>query len=166
MELSSKIHQALNRQITSELEAWYTYLSLSAFFESKTLLGCASWMRKQAEEELKHAMKIFDYVNQRGGAVKLEALPAPKSEFTSVVAAFEAALAHEQKNSKRIEELVELAQKESDKATLSFLKWFLDEQVEEEDSARKNLELAKMCGDSSAALLQLDFLLGKRKDSD
>ncbi|MCX8196926.1 MAG: ferritin [Candidatus Micrarchaeota archaeon] len=166
MDLDKEVYDGLNKQITHELEAWYTYLSLSAYFESKTLLGAAFWMRKQAEEEMGHAMKIFDYIHQRGAKAELGALPKPASSFPSVVAAFEAALAHEQKNTAHIYALLSLAESKSDEATVSFLKWFVDEQVEEEDSARKNLDLAKMCGDSAAALLQLDALLAKRKEGD
>ncbi|MCX8197623.1 MAG: ferritin [Candidatus Micrarchaeota archaeon] len=166
MELKKNVEAALNRQITHELEAWHVYLSISAYFETQSLLGMAKWMRKQADEEMKHAMKIFGYINERGGAVRLEALPAPPSSFSSPLSAFEAALAHEQKNTENIEKLADLAEAEGDKATVSFLKWFIDEQVEEEDSARRNVDLAKMCEGSKAALMQLDYMMGKRESSD
>ncbi|MEM4634047.1 MAG: ferritin [Candidatus Anstonellaceae archaeon] len=164
MEFSKKIESVLNKQIIHELEAWITYLSISAYFESQSLSGMAKWMRKQAEEEMEHAMKIFNYIHQRGGIVKLEAVPAPIASFNSPLSAFEAALAHEQKNTRHIEELARLCEEEKDMATSSFLKWFIDEQVEEEDSARKNVELAKMCEGSKAALMQLDYQMGKRED--
>jgi len=162
MELTKKVETALNRQITHELDAWHVYLSISAYFEAQTLSGMAAWMKKQAEEEMGHAMKIFKYVNERGGTVALEALSAPASGFKSPLAAFEAALAHEQRNTKFIEDLADAAASEKDKATVSFLQWFIDEQVEEEDGARKNVELVKMCEGSKGALMHLDHRMGKR----
>lgn len=162
MELAKKVETALNRQVTHELEAWHAYLAISAYFETKTLLGMAHWMKKQAEEEMSHAMKIFGYINERGGAVSLETLMAPSLKLGSPLAAFEASLANEQRNTKFLEELTDLAASEKDKATVSFLKWFIDEQVEEENEARKNVELANMCGDSKGALLHLDHRMGKR----
>lgn len=162
MELAKKVETALNRQITHELEAWHVYLSMSAYFEALSFSGMASWMKKQAEEEMAHAMKIFAYVNSRGGAVTLEALAAPASKFASPLAAFEAALGHEQRNTKFIEELSDVAEAEKDKATVSFLQWFIDEQVEEEDSARRNIEHVKMAGESKGALLHLDHQMSKR----
>lgn len=166
MELTKKVATALNQQVTHELEAWHVYLSISAYFETLSLSGMASWMRKQAEEEMSHAMKIFDYVNDRGGAVKLEALSAPAANFASPLAAFEAALAHEQRNTAYIENLADVASVEKDKATASFLKWFIDEQVEEEDDARKNVDLVKMAGESKGALMHLDHRMGKRGDKE
>ena len=166
MELSKKVEAVLNRQITHELEAWGAYLSMSAYFETLSLSGMASWMRKQSEEEMAHAMKIFDYVNDRGGAVKLEALSAPPAKFPSPLGAFEAALAHEQRNTRYLEELMDVAGAEKDKATVSFMKWFIDEQVEEEDDARKNIDYVKMAGESKGALLHLDHRMGKRGDKE
>jgi len=166
MELGKKVETALNRQITHELEAWHVYLSISAYFETKTLKGMASWMKKQADEEMSHAMKLFAYINERGGTVTLEALAAPAAKLTTPLSAFEAALAHEKRNTAFIEELADVAAAEKDKATVSYLKWFIDEQVEEEDDARTNVELVKMCGDSKGALLHLDHRLGKRKDGE
>lgn len=162
MELSKKVEAVLNRQITHELEAWGAYLSMSAYFEALSLSGMASWMRKQSEEEMAHAMKIFDYVNDRGGRVALEALAAPQAAFSAPLAAFEAALAHEKRNTGYLEELVDVAGAEKDKATVSFMKWFIDEQVEEEDSARRNVDVLRMAGESKGALLHLDHRMGKR----
>ena len=164
MELSKKVESALNRQVTHEFEAWRAYLSISSYFETLSLCGMAHWMRKQAEEEMTHAMKVFDYINDRGGAVKLEALSAPAFKFAIPLAAFEAALAHEQKNTRHLEDLMDVASSENDKATVSFLKWFIDEQVEEEDNARKNIDFAKMCGESKGALMHLDHRMGKRDE--
>ncbi len=166
MELSKKVESALNRQITHELEAWGAYLSISAYFETLSLSGMASWMRKQSEEEMAHAMKIFDYVNDRGGKVALEALAAPPATFGAPLAAFGAALAHEQRNTKYLEELVDVADAEKDKATVSFMKWFIDEQVEEEDNARQNVEMVKMAGESKGTLLHLDHRMGKRGEKE
>src|SRR3990167_3702983 len=103
--MDATVQNALNDQIQAEFASSYLYLSMAAYFESLNLPGATAWMKKQAQEEIEHGMKIFDYVNQKGGRVKLQALPSPKHEFDSVKEVFETSLAHEQHITQRIHKL-------------------------------------------------------------
>ena len=163
MKISKKMEDMLNEQINQELNAGYLYLSMAAFLEDESLPGFASWMKLQAEEEKEHAMKIFDFVHERGGRVTLKAISAPKSNWKSVEEAFVDAYAHEQKVTDLIYMLVDAANKERDYATTRMLDWFVNEQVEEEDSASSILDKIRMVKGSKAGLLYLDKELGKRK---
>ena len=158
--LSKKMQDALNDQINAEFGAFYTYLSMSAYFEAENLPGFAAWMHSHASEEQMHAMKIYDFVNERGGRVELKTLDGPKTTWTSAQEAFEDALDHEKKVTKMIDNLVNLAIEESDHATNSFLQWFVDEQVEEEDIVDNVLQDLKRVGDSQLAIFMLDRELG------
>jgi ferritin len=163
MKIGKKMEDAINQQITHEFEAERTYLSIAAYFEELSFKGFAHWMYKQASEERTHAMKFFSYLCERGGAVSVDGVEKPASGFKSPLAAFEAAYAFELSTTKKINALYELAISEKDHATASMLKWFIDEQVEEEDNAAQNIEQVKMAGDSKGALLHLDHRLGKRE---
>ena len=163
MKIGKKMEDAINAQITHEFEAEHTYLGIAAYFESLTMPGFAHWMYKQAAEERTHAMKFFKYVCERAGAVSLDALAKPSSAFKSPLAAFEAAYAFELTTTKKINALYDLAVAEKDHATMMMLKWFIDEQVEEENSAVQNIEQVKMAGESKGALMHLDHRLGKRE---
>jgi ferritin len=154
--LSKKMQAALNQQINNELYASYLYLSMSAWCEAADLPGFAGALRKQAQEEAGHAMKVFDYVNDQDGRVTLDAVPKPPANFKNIVDVYEQALAHEQRVSEQIHKLADLAGKERDYASQALLQWFSTEQVEEEKSARRILEQAKMIGASSSALFFLD----------
>ena len=160
---SKKIEDAMNDQIQRELESAYIYLSMAAYFESINLPGAAQWMKVQTREEEEHAMRFFDFIYDRGGRVMLQAIPQPPIEFASPLAAFEKALAHEQKVTGHINDLYALAVQENDYASQVFLQWFVDEQVEEEKSAGDIVETLKMVGDKGQALFMLDQHLGQRK---
>jgi ferritin len=162
MELNKKLETAINEQIREELASAYIYLSMAAYFEAESLPGMAHWMRMQSNEEVEHAMKFFDFVNERGGRVQLHAIEAPPFDFGGALDVFEKALAHEQYISQRILDLYRLATEESDYASLSLLQWFVDEQVEEEDSAQEIVDMLKMVGDKGHALLMLDRQLAQR----
>lgn len=160
--LSKKMQEALNRQMNAELYSSYLYLSMSAYFESTGLGGFANWMRAQAQEELMHAMKFYDYVNERGGRVIVGAIEAPPSEWDGPLAVFEATYEHEQKVTSLINDLVNLAIEEKDHATNGFLQWFVTEQVEEEASHREIVNKLKLMGDARGGLFVLDRELGMR----
>ncbi len=160
--LSEKMEAMLNKQINREFYSAYLYLSLEAYFDSMNLQGFARWMRAQTQEEVVHAMKIFDHVSERGGTARLEALEAPPAEWESPLAAFEAAYGHEQKVTGWINKLVDAARNESDHASDIFMQWFVTEQVEEEQSTYAVVQQLKLIGDSSQALLMLDRELGQR----
>jgi ferritin len=154
--LTEKIQQALNDQLNAELTAYYTYLSVSAYFEDQNLKGFAAWMRNHSDEEMMHAMKFYDFINSRRGRVKLQAIPQPKNEWGSALEAFEDALQHEQHVTHLINKLVDLSIAESDHATNSFLQWFVDEQVEEEAVVDAVIQDLKRVGDYGPGLFLLD----------
>jgi len=160
--VDKKMLSALNKQINAELYSAYLYLSMSAYFEAANLAGCAHWMRAQAGEEQEHAMKFYKFICERRERVELTAIEAPKTTWTSALAVFEEAFAHEQKVTKMIHNLMNLALETKDYATQSMLKWFIDEQVEEEAHADGIVQKIKMIGDNTAVLLALDQELGKR----
>jgi ferritin len=154
--LSETMQAALNDQINMEFTAYYTYLSMSAHFEHEGLAGVAAWMAHHAEEEMMHAMKIYTFVHARRGKVTLQAIPAPPNTWNSPLSAFEDALKHEQKVTKSINNLVTMARGESDHATDSFLQWFVDEQVEEEEIVSVAIDKLKLVGNNGSGLYLLD----------
>jgi ferritin len=160
--IGKKMEEALNDQINAELFSSYLYLAMAAYFDSENLPGFAAWMRVQVQEETFHAMKIFDFVNERGGRVVLKAIEEPAKEWKSPLAAFKAAYEHEQYITGRINDLVNLAVKEKDHATNSFLQWFVNEQVEEETSVDSVVQNLKMAEKAPGALFMLNRELGQR----
>ena len=160
--LSNAMQQAINEQIKNELYSAYLYLAMAAYAESENLAGFAHWMRLQSQEEVSHAMKFFDYVNERGGRVELHAIDKPPVAFDSPRHLFEETLGHERKVTAMIHELYALALKEKDYPTQVMLQWFVAEQVEEEDSASRILDTLTTVGDTPQALVMLDRELGKR----
>lgn len=160
--MNADVLKALNDQINAELHAAYIYLSMAAYFEDENLGGFGHWMRQQSSEEMVHAMKIFDYVIERGGRVTLEAIDAPPTSFASPLDVFKAALAHEQKVTGLIHDLYGLAVEHKDYPTQVMLQWFIEEQVEEEDTAGSLVAQLEMAGDSPAALLVFDRQLAAR----
>ncbi|NNG15548.1 MAG: ferritin [Gemmatimonadales bacterium] len=162
MELSAAMQDAMNQQIQTELESAYLYLSMATFFSPKNLGGSAHWMRVQAQEEVTHAMKFIDHVEDRGARVVLGPLAQPKLEFASALEAFEYAAAHEREVSTKIQSLYDLAAKERDYASQGLLQWFITEQVEEERSASQIVETLRMVGDSAPGLFMVDKELAKR----
>ncbi|HJZ47978.1 MAG TPA: ferritin [Roseiflexaceae bacterium] len=160
--MSQTVQNAINDQIKHEFYSSYLYLSMSAYFETLSLPGFAQWMRVQSQEEHAHAMKFFDFVNDRGGSVELQAIEQPPGEFQSPLDVFEQALGHERKVTALIHWLYELALKESDYPTQMLLQWFITEQVEEEKNAGQIVEQLKMTGGEPSALLLLDRELAGR----
>lgn len=161
--ISKTMEEALNRQVNREFYSAYLYLAMSAYFESVNFKGFAKWMRAQSKEERTHGEKIYDYLLARGGNATLGAIEAPKGKWTSAGKVFEDVYSHEQKVTKMIHDLVELASKEKDHATFEMLQWFVKEQVEEEASASDVLMQIKNLGDIPAHLFWLDHQMGKRE---
>ncbi|MDK2887026.1 MAG: ferritin [Thermosipho sp. (in: thermotogales)] len=160
--LNEKVEKALNEQIKKEIYSAYLYFSMATYFDSENLKGFANWMKKQAKEELDHAMRIYNYVYEKGGRVELQAIEKPKCKWDSPLAAFEEALAHEKFITDSIYKLYELTQEEKDYATSSMLKWFIDEQVEEESQTEEIVHKIKMLSSSPNGLYMLDRELGQR----
>jgi ferritin len=162
--LSKKIEAAINKQINHEFNAAYNYLAMAAWFEQQNLKGMAKWMRVQSSEEVVHAHKFFDFVHDCQGGVTLTAVAEPRSQYKSARDAFTAATAMEAANTKAIHSLYALAVEEKDYPTQSMLKWFIDEQVEEEKLMAEVGGMVEMVGESKSSLLMLDMKLGKRAD--
>jgi ferritin len=160
--LKEKIETAFCEQINWELYSAYLYLSMSAYFLSINLNGFAGWMRVQALEEVTHAMKFFDFINERSGRVTLLETKAPPKEWASPLAAFEDAYEHECFVSSRINDLVNLSLDEKDHASNNFLQWFVAEQVEEEASVDEVAQKLKIIGGDGGGLFMLDQELAQR----
>lgn len=160
--IKDTLNDAINEQINAELYSAYLYLSMSADFESKNLPGFANWMRVQFEEEQFHAMKMFDYVNERGGKVILKPIKGPEVQWETPLAAFEAVLKHEIYVTSLINKLMDLAIAESDHAAKGFLQWFVDEQVEEEANAEALVAKVKMVEGNPHAMFMIDKDLAAR----
>ena len=163
--LTDKMQKALNGQMNAELYSSYLYLSMNAYFKSVNLDGFANWMYYQAQEELEHAMKFYDFICQRGNPVQLAQIEAPPPEWNSPLAVFEDTLAHEQKVTGLINDLVEVANEERDHASQIILQWFVSEQVEEEDSVGGVLEQLKLMGEAKGGLFMMDREMAKRRPS-
>jgi ferritin len=157
--LTSELEQALNDQLNRETYSSYLYLSMAAHFDAAGFPGFATWMRAQADEEHVHAMKFFDFVNDRGGRVRLQAIAEPPVDFGTPLQVFESSLDHERFITRSIEALYD----QGDRATQAFLDWFLTEQVEEERTVGQIVESMRLAGDSGPALLLLDRELGGRE---
>ncbi len=160
--LSKKMQEALNSQINAEYYSSYLYLSMAAYCERIDLKGFGHWFRIQSQEEMVHVMKFFEYVLDRDGDVSLTAIDGPPTHWDSPLAAFEAALAHEQHVTGRIGKLVDLAMSESDHVTNALLQWFLNEQIEEEASVTLIVKQLKLAGETPAAWFIIDRELGQR----
>ncbi len=160
--LDKEMENAINKQLNAELYSAYLYLSMGAYFESTDLSGFANWMRVQAQEELTHAMKFYDYLVTRGARVTLTEIESPPTEWESPLAVFDHVYRHEQLVTGLINKLVDLAISLSDHATNNFLQWYVAEQVEEEESASGVLQKVKLAGEDSGGLLMLDQELGTR----
>ena len=161
--VSEPMRAAFNDQIQAELASAYLYLALSAHIERQNLKGFAGWLRSQWEEELAHALKLYDFLLQRDAAVELKALVKPTFTAESPLEVFELVLAHEQFITSRINDLYTLALKENDYASQTLLQWFITEQLEEEESARDIMEDLRLVGDSGASLFLLDREMGARR---
>ena len=160
--INERVEKALNEQVNAEIYSAYLYLSMSSYFDSVNLPGFAQWMKAQAQEEMVHAMKIYDYVIERGGRMLLGAIEGPPTQWDNPVVAFEATLEHERKVTAMINNLVEIALEEKDHATNIFLQWFVSEQVEEEASVDSVLQKLKMIGSQGQGLFMMDRELGSR----
>lgn len=161
--VSEKMEKLLNDQIQKEFYSAYLYLSFEAYFASKKLDGFAHWFRVQAMEERDHAIIFVNYLNQAGGSVKLQALEAPEWEFNSIEEVITKQLEHERFVTSSIYNIVDNALEERDHKTNSFLKWFIDEQVEEEDNAEQNLAKVRLVGENDGrGILMLDTEMAAR----
>jgi len=162
--MDKKLLQEMNLQINKEMYSGYLYLSMAAHFESENLPGFSHWMTMQAEEELEHAMKFFNFLNEIGERVELDTIEKPDTEFDDPIKVFEQVLEHEKYVTSRIHLLYNLAVEKNDYPTQMFLQWFVNEQVEEEANATAILEMLKIGGAKGNALLMVDRQLAERAE--
>lgn len=160
--LSDKLQKVINDQINYEFYSQNVYLAMSSYCFSIDLNGFANFFRVQAEEERFHAMKFFDYIIQMNGRVLIDSIAAPRNDFENPLDLFKAALQYERNNTKRIYNILDISTEEREHATISFLKWFVDEQVEEESTMLNIIKKLERIGDDSAALYMLDTELAAR----
>jgi ferritin len=163
MRLSKKLHEELNLQINRELSSEYEYLAMAAYFDSENLDGFTNFFKVQAAEEHFHAMKIFNFVNAMDGRVILKALKEPKADYSSIYDVFEAALKQEQFIADCIDNLMDMSIKDNNHAVMSFLKWYVDEQVEEINLFNTLISKVKLVGNEGHGILMLDNELAKRQ---
>jgi len=154
--ISNRLEKELNNQMNAELYSAYLYLSMSAYLSEKNLNGFSHWMRLQFEEEQSHAMKLFQYILDRGGKISLEQIEKPKTVWKDIIDVFENVLEHEQKVTGLINELVNIAMEEKDHATVVLLQWYVSEQVEEESSVSDILDQLKLIEGKGSGLFMLD----------
>jgi ferritin len=160
--ISKKMEAAINKQIKEELFSSYLYLSMSAYFTNLGLEGFAHWMSVQEKEERDHAMKFYNYLLSQGAEISLQQINEPDHKWKSPLDAFKATLKHEFHITKCINELVDLAEKEKDRATFNFLQWYIDEQVEEEENDRNIIDKLSLIKENSNGLFMLDKDLAAR----
>ena len=160
--INEKMEKAFNDQINKELYSEYLYLAMKSYFVELNLQGFVNWFDVQVQEEHAHAMGMYDYVHERGGKVVLEAIDKPEVEGKTPLEVFEQVLKHEEFVTSRINALMDVADEVKDRAALSFLDWYLKEQVEEESSVGGVLATLKLIGDDKKALLMLDKDLATR----
>jgi len=160
--IPKRLVDAFNEQINKELYSEYLYLAMAAWLDAENLPGCANFFKIQVQEERFHAMKMYDFVNERGGRVVLEAIEKPEIDFKSVLEIFEKAYEHEQLVTSLINNLMDIAIEEKDYAAKSFLNWFIDEQVEEEASMDSIVGKLKMIGGKGHGMLMIDNELSTR----
>ena len=160
--MNEKMVNAFNEQINKEFYSEFLYLAMKGYFAELNLQGFVNWFDVQVQEERAHAYGMFDYVIERGGCVTLEAIEKPETNWTSPLDVFKAVLKHEEYVTSRINALMDVAEDVRDRAAISFLDWYLKEQVEEEDSVGSVLATLRLIGDDKKALLMLDKDLATR----
>ena len=160
--INERLRNAMNEQIKNELESYYIYVSMAAYFHARNLDGMAHWMRCQAHEEMTHAMKFFDHIHDRGGKVVLLNLNQLKTDWASIQEVWQDTYAHEQFITGKINDLITIAREEKDYTSEPMLAWFSKEQMEEEATAGKVLDQIKMIGDNQTGIIMLDRELGAR----
>jgi len=160
--ISEKLVKALSEQVTAEYYSAYLYHAMSAYAEDKGLSGTAHWLFMQTREEFAHGVNIYQYILDRGAFPTLGAIEAPPNSFESICAVFKEVLAHEQKVTALLNDIASLALEEKDHACYQFILWYVEEQVEEEASARDIIDKLELIGQDSGLLLTLDNELGAR----
>jgi ferritin len=154
--INKKLENELNKQMNAELYSAYLYLSMGAYLSKQNLNGFSHWMQIQFQEEQSHAMKLFQYILDRGGEVKLEKIEKPKTTWEGIVDVFDNIVKHESKITSMINSLVDVAMTEKDHATVAMMQWYVSEQVEEEASVSLLYDQLKLIEGKGPGLFMLD----------
>jgi ferritin len=162
MKITLKTEEVLNKQVNAELWSAYMYLSMSAWFKEKGLKGFANWMYVQYQEEITHAIKIYNFVLDRQGSIKLKPIEAVPTDWSDIQNVMEETYKHECKVTALIYNCLDVAEDEKDRATVSMLQWFVDEQKEEEANADEIINQLKLIGNDGQAIYHLDKELAAR----
>ncbi|MCM1264761.1 MAG: ferritin [Candidatus Gastranaerophilales bacterium] len=160
--ISEKINEAINRQINKEFYSGYLYLSMSACLRESGLFGFAQWTKLQAEEEVQHGTKLFNFLIDRKGTVNFEQIAKPEFDFNSPIEIFEFIYEHEKSVTKSVMEIAQKAEDECDRTTLMFMDWYINEQIEEEYNVYKIIEKLRCFGEDGSALYLIDKEAGER----
>ncbi|QWB99538.1 ferritin [Mycoplasmatota bacterium] len=160
--MNEKMVKAINKQLNFELESAHVYLAMQNYFARQSLSGFEHWFNVQYKEEVEHAEKFMTYLNDRGQNVEITGFGNPKNDFNSVLEVLETSLAHEKKVTKKINELMDLAIELNDYASVSFLQWYIDEQVEEEANFSELIDKVKMMDGKGLYILNRE--LGSRTE--
>ena len=160
--LSKKMENTLNDQINKEMYSAYLYMAMSARSTNIGLPGFANWFMVQYKEEMEHAMRIYDYINDQGGTIQLKGIEAPPSTFKDPMDMFKKTLIHEQFVTKSINNLMDLPKKQNDHATQIFLQWFVTEQIEEEGNDNDIIAKLELAGSKGNGLFMIDKELATR----
>ena len=161
--VSEKINEIINEQINKEFYSGYLYLSMSANLHELGLFGFASWLKIQAKEEVEHGLKLLDYLLERNSYVTLKQIRTPEFEFQGVTSVFKTLYEHEKCITNSVMNIAKLAEEECDRKTLTFIDWFIEEQVEEEQQVKDIIKRLEFFGEENAALYLIDKELGQRK---
>lgn len=163
MAEAKRVQESLNKQINEEMYASYLYLAMANVLQDMGLDGCCNWMKKQSTEEYQHALKIYDYLISRRWKIKLLPIAAPKQDWRAPLHIFEEAMRHEQKVTSTIHSIYEMAMADKDYPTVSFLQWFIDEQVEEEASVFALVDKLRKMQSTDIGVIMFDAELAKRE---
>ncbi|MFB9860005.1 ferritin [Salinicoccus siamensis] len=160
--LSEKLKEKLNDQMNNEFAAAHEYMAMAAYCEHRSYDGFANFYIQQAKEERFHAMKLYNYLNDRSVHATFKEIPAPRVDYDSILDTFKAGLAQEREVTKSFYNISDIATEEKEYATLSFVRWFLDEQVEEEATFERHIDYIERIKDDNNALFIYERELGKR----
>ena len=160
--INEKLEKAFNVQINKEFYSGYLYLSMSAHLKELGLFGFASWTRLQAKEEVEHGLKLFDYLIERNSFVTLKQIKTPEFEFNGIISIFNSIYEHEKCITSSVMKVAKAAEEECDRTTLSFIDWFIQEQIEEEQTVKNIIKRLELFGDDKTSLFLMDKELGER----
>ena len=160
--ISEKINEIINEQINKEFHSGYLYLSMSAHLNELGLFGASKWTKEQAREEVEHGLKLLDYLLERDSFVTLKQISTPTFEYKGLGSIFERIYEHEKCITESVMKIAQLAEDECDRTTLNFIKWFIEEQVEEEQQVQDIIKRIKLFGDENSVLYLLDKELGEK----